>query len=110
MFDLCPPFQIEGNLGGSAAITEMLVQSTCDEIRVLPALPRQWSSGSLKGVRVRGGAKLDITWNESSLTELRLHAGHSVKCRITYGDLSTEAQIRPGKPIVLDDTLRKIVQ
>jgi alpha-L-fucosidase 2 len=110
MFDLCPPFQIDGNLGGPAAITEMLVQSTSDEIRVLPALPRQWSSGSLKGVRVRGGAKLDITWNEGRLTELRLHAGHAVEYRITYGDLSTEAQIRPGKPIILDDTLRKIVQ
>ena len=107
MFDLCPPFQIDGNLGGPAAIAEMLVQSTSDEIRVLPALPPQWLSGSLKGVRVRGGAKLDITWNEGRLTELRLHAGHAVEYRITYGDLSTEAQIRPGKPLVLDGTLRK---
>ena len=53
MFDLCPPFQIDGNLGGPAAITEMLVQSTSDQIRVLPALPQEWQSGRLKGVRVR---------------------------------------------------------
>ena len=71
MFDLCPPFQIDGNLGGPAAIAEMLVQSTSDEIRVLPALPRQWSSGSLTGVRIRGGARLDITWSVGRLTELQ---------------------------------------
>jgi alpha-L-fucosidase 2 len=110
MFDLCPPFQIDGNLGGPAAIAEMLVQGSADEIRVLPALPRQWSSGSLTGIRVRGGARLDITWNNGRLTELRLHAGHAVKYRITYRDLSTSAQIQPGKPFVLDGTLREIIQ
>ena len=110
MFDLCPPFQIDGNLGGPAAIAEMLVQGSADEIRVLPALPRQWSSGSLTGIRVRGGARLDITWNNGRLTELRLHAGHAVKYRITYRDLSTSAQIQPGKPFVLDGTLREIMQ
>ena len=80
-----------------------------DEVRVLPALPLQGSGGSLKGVRVRGGAKLDITWNEGRLSELKLHPGHAVEFRITYGDLSTEAQIRPGKLIVLDHTPGKIV-
>ena len=110
MFDLCPPFQIDGNLGGPAAIAEMLVQGSADEIRVLPALPRQWSSGSLTGIRVRGGARLDITWNNGRLTELRLHAGHAVKYRISYRDLSTSGQILPGKPFVLDGTLREIIQ
>jgi alpha-L-fucosidase 2 len=71
MFDQGPPFQIDGNLGGTAAITEMLVQSTPNEIVVLPALPHQWSSGSLKGVRVPGGGKVDIVWNAGRLTELR---------------------------------------
>lgn len=110
MFDLCPPFQIDGNLGGPAAIAEMLVQSTSDEIKLLPALPRQWSSGSLTGVRVRGGARLDITWNDGRLTELKLQAGHAVKYRITYRDLSASAQIQPGKPFVLDGALRQMVQ
>ena len=108
MFDLCPPFQIDGNLGGPAAITELLVQSTDSEISVLPALPRQWPSGSSKGVRVRGGGKLDITWKEGRLTELRLQSDHAVKYRLIYGDESTEVQIEPGKPILLDSTLRRI--
>ena len=107
MFDLCPPFQIDGNLGGPAAITEMLVQSTTDGITVLPSLPQQWPSGSLKGVRVRGGGKVDIAWKEGRLTELKLQSDHSVKYRISYGGHSAEVQIQPGKPVLLDNTLRR---
>ena len=110
MFDLCPPFQIDGNLGGPAAITEMLVQSTSDQIIVLPALPHQWSSGSLKGVRVRGGGKLDITWKEGRLTELRLHSDNAKKYQVSYGQYSAEAQIESGKSVVLDGSLRGITQ
>jgi alpha-L-fucosidase 2 len=106
MFDLCPPFQIDGNLGGPAAITEMLVQSAPDEIKVLPALPQQWPSGSLKGVRVRGGGKVDIAWKEGRLTELKLQSNHAIRYRISYGVHSAEVQIQPGKPTVLDNTLR----
>jgi alpha-L-fucosidase 2 len=110
MFDLCPPFQIDGNLGGPAAITEMLVQSTPEGISVLPALPQQWPRGSLKGVRVRGGGKVDIVWKEGRLTELRLQSDHAMKYRVSYGDESTEAQIEPGKPIVFDGALHRIGQ
>jgi alpha-L-fucosidase 2 len=105
MFDLCPPFQIDGNLGGPAAITEMLVQSTGDEITLLPALPKQWPSGSLKGVRVRGGGKVDITWRGGQLTQFRLQADHAKKYRVSYGDQSAEIQLRPGRPVVLDSAL-----
>lgn len=108
MFDLCPPFQIDGNLGGPAAITEMLVQSTENEIGVLRALPQQWPSGSLKGVRVRGGGKVDITWKEGRLTELRLQSDHTMKYRVLYGDRSADVQIEPGKPVVLDEALHTI--
>jgi alpha-L-fucosidase 2 len=108
MFDLCPPFQIDGNLGGPAAITEMLIQSTPEEIIVLPTLPQQWPSGSLKGVRVRGGGKVDVVWKEGRLAELRLQSDRAVKYRISYGDESAEARIKPGKPIILDGALHRI--
>ena len=107
MFDLCPPFQIDGNLGGPAAIAEMLIQSTPDEITVLPALPRQWSSGSLKGARVRGGAKVDITWKENRLTEIRLQSDRVANYRVDYRGQSVEVQTQPGKSIVLDHALHK---
>jgi alpha-L-fucosidase 2 len=110
MFDLCPPFQIDGNLGGPAAITEMLVQSTDNEISVLPALPGQWPSGSLKGVRVRGGGKVDIAWKEGRLTELRLQSDRAMKYRVSYGEHSAEAQVSPGTPIVWDGNLHRIGQ
>ena len=105
MLDFGPPFQIDGNLGGPAAITEVLVQSTLEEISVLPALPQQWPSGSLKGVRVRDGGKVDVVWKEGHLTELRLQSDHAMKYRISYGDRSTETRTEPGKPIVLDGAL-----
>jgi alpha-L-fucosidase 2 len=57
----------------------MLVQSTPNEMFVLPALPHQWSSGSLKGVRVRGGGKVEIVWNDGRLTELRVRSDRAVK-------------------------------
>ena len=110
MFDLCPPFQIDGNLGAPAAITEMLVQSTTDQIILLPALPRQWPSGSLNGVRVRGGGKLDITWKDGRLTEFKLHSKTARKYRITYGQFSAEAQIKRGKSVLLDGSLRGVNQ
>lgn len=110
MFDLCPPFQIDGNLGGPAAITEMLIQSTPEEIIVLPALPQQWPSGSLKGVRVRGGGKVDVAWKEGRLTELRLQSDRAVKYRISYRDESAAARVEPGKPIILDGALHTIGQ
>ncbi len=107
MFDLCPPFQIDGNLGGPAAITEMLVQSTDKAITILPALPSQWPSGSLTGVRVRGGGKLDIAWKDGRLTQLRLQADHAAKYRVVYGDRSVPVQIHPGLTVEMDASLHK---
>jgi alpha-L-fucosidase 2 len=105
MFDLCPPFQIDGNLGGPAAMTEMLVQSTENEIMVLPALPHQWTNGSLTGVRVRAGGKLDIEWKDGRLTMLRMQADHPQRYRVVYGGRTAEVKLQPGKSVTIDGML-----
>ncbi|MEO8063636.1 MAG: glycoside hydrolase family 95 protein [Pseudomonadota bacterium] len=67
MFDAHPPFQIDGNFGGSAGILEMLVQSWGNEVRLLPALPEAWSAGRVRGIRVRGGLRVDMRWQSHKI-------------------------------------------
>ena len=92
LFDAHPPFQIDGNFGGTAGITEMLLQSHAGYIHLLPALPDNWQSGSIKGVRA-----IDMEWKESRITRLSVTSHSGGTCRIREATSPHEEVIETEK-------------
>jgi alpha-L-fucosidase 2 len=102
MFDAHPPFQIDGNFGGASAIAEMLLQSQNGEIQILPALPKAWATGSVKGLRARGGFEVDIAWQDGKLMSVSVKSFAGNPCRLRYGQATKLFKAKVGQEILWD--------
>jgi alpha-L-fucosidase 2 len=109
MFDAHPPFQIDGNFGGTAAIAEMLLQSQAGEIELLPALPKAWPVGAVRGLRARGGFEVEIAWQNGrlSLATIRNLTHETAPCRIRYGNHTISITLKPGVTTSVDSDLNR---
>lgn len=110
LMDAHPPFQIDGNLGATSGIAEMLLQSQNGEIVLLPALPKAWPNGSVKGLRARGGAVVDLTWQNGKLESAKIQSipGGVSAMSVRYGDRTVTIQLKPGAEVRLNAQLLPI--
>ena len=102
MFDAHPPFQIDGNFGGANGIAEMLLQCVAGEIELLPALPRAWPAGSVRGLRARGGFEVDIVWRDGSLVSVELRSPVGGEALVRYREKTRRVHVKKGRRVALD--------
>jgi alpha-L-fucosidase 2 len=101
LFNTHPPFQIDGNFGGTAGIAEMLIQSHNQEVHLLPALPPTWATGEIKGLRARNGLVVDMKWDAGALTSATLHATETKQVSIRYKNKLKKMKVTADKPLIV---------
>ena len=99
LFNVHPPFQIDGNFGGTAGIAEMLLQSHTDEIHLLPALPQNWDKGEMKGLCARGGIVVDLAWENATLTSAKLYSKYTQMVNVRYKNTVKKISLKVGETV-----------
>lgn len=103
MFDKHPPFQIDGNFGAAAAMAEMLLQSGSKRLVLLPALPKAWEKGHMNGIRIKGNAQADISWELGKLVQCVIKADAPLNTKVRYKDCVIPLVMESGQIKVLTE-------
>ena len=96
-----PPLQLDGSFGITAGMCEMLLQSHAGELELLPAIPTQWPSGKVTGLKARGGFEVDIEWKDGKLTNAIITATAKKTCKVRYAGKVKSIRFRKGQKTTL---------
>lgn len=103
LLDNHPPFQIDGNFGATAAMAEMLMQSSEEEIHILPSLPEQWGKGHIKGLKAVGGYEVNIEWKDGKLYQLDVRSKNVGKLNVRYSEAVQSFDLDQGHNTLYKD-------
>jgi alpha-L-fucosidase 2 len=106
LFDNHPPFQIDGNFGGTAGIAEMLLQSQSNSIDLLPALPTAWKNGNVAGLKARGNFEVSMQWIDNKLSKATVKSSDDKECIVNYGTQTVKFKMKKGQVLVLNGELK----